>query len=217
MLRSISRRVLSPSATTEQKLLFDTRTQGLLSSVLPNCECTVAIISRKRPLIFKTMEEEDIAETTEFNNIDKQKLLGGGFPSITVTSDENGLFSIKFELDNDKLLQFGDNLEGLRIITFINSDMENTHSFSYCPLIPQEGVSIISDVDDTIKESSVHKGLYAAAKVALFEDMKDVPGGVDCFNMLVINLIVGQRLWNALCVGRSLPNITIIIDISRDI
>ena len=181
--------MLSPlnGSTEAQKVKFDTRTEGLLSSVLPNCACTVAIVSQKRPLIFKTMEEEDEAEINEFNNLDKQKLKDGGFPIVNVVSDENGLFNVKFELDENQLKQFGNvgETHGVRIFAFIAGNMELGHSFSYCPFISANGVSIISDVDDTIKESSVHKGLIAATKVALFEDMKDVAGMVDCYNMLV--------------------------------
>ena len=189
ILRSISRRMLSPinGSTEHQRLVFDTRTEGLLSSVLPKCACTVAIISQKRPLIFKTIEEEDEAELNEFRNLDKEKLKHGEFPNVKVVSDENGLFNVTFEISQQDLEQFGAVVgeQGVRIFAYIQDAMDEAHSFSYCPFIPPKGVSIISDVDDTIKESSVHKGIIAATKVALFEDMKDVPGMVDCYNMLV--------------------------------
>jgi phosphatidate phosphatase APP1 len=50
-------------------------------------------------------------------------------------------------------------------------------------LIEPNGFSIISDIDDTIKESDVHLGKRAAIKAAFFADTPPVPGMADLYNV----------------------------------
>ncbi|KAJ1556509.1 hypothetical protein HK405_002699, partial [Cladochytrium tenue] len=51
-------------------------------------------------------------------------------------------------------------------------------------LIPEKGLSVISDFDDTVKESDVHIGRRAAARTLLFGEAAAVPGMADLYRLL---------------------------------
>lgn len=64
-------------------------------------------------------------------------------------------------------------------------DVPSIQSSASVPVISPTGVSVISDVDDTIKDSLVYRGKISAVGVAMFGEFKEVPGICDTYNYLV--------------------------------
>jgi len=63
------------------------------------------------------------------------------------------------------------------------SEPSSPHQYIYgtIGLVPSQGVTIISDIDDTIKDSDVHLGARAAMKNAFLQDSREVPGMADVY------------------------------------
>ncbi|KAJ3017712.1 hypothetical protein HKX48_003404 [Thoreauomyces humboldtii] len=130
-------------------------------------------------------EEED-----ELGDVDWERLKTVE-EGVTLTTDASGFFAgtvkvpltlvDKWKGQADPLM---DDPNAVRLVAFKMEDNE-LHSVSTVNLISPDGVSVISDVDDTIKDSSVHVGKMAAINAALFAEAREVPGMADAYNYLV--------------------------------
>eukprot|EP00842_Homolaphlyctis_polyrhiza_P006920 jgi/Hompol1/817/HPOL_002430-RA len=71
----------------------------------------------------------------------------------------------------------------LRLLAFLPQKRE-INAVTSATLIPPTGISVISDIDDTIKDSSVFAGARVAAQAAFVDEAKAVPGMADSYNLL---------------------------------
>ncbi|KAI8925042.1 hypothetical protein BC831DRAFT_415441 [Entophlyctis helioformis] len=74
----------------------------------------------------------------------------------------------------------------VRVLAFAPGHLTDVHAFITTGLIGQPGVSLISDIDDTIKDSSIFAGARTAFKIAFMHDAKEIPGMSDCYNLLAV-------------------------------
>jgi hypothetical protein len=175
MIKSVYRRVLSPMGTDEEtKKVFSDRLSGFTANPLI---CTIRIC------VVECVETKpfNLSETIAFETY-RELIQSTEFPSVQVQTDANGLFEEELEVSMDR---FPCTLErpSFRLVAYLTDDDEifDIQSFE---LLSNDGISIISDVDDTIKHSDVYKGIYSTIKNALFHDLKDVPGMADSYNLL---------------------------------
>ncbi|KAJ3153783.1 hypothetical protein HDU86_005116 [Geranomyces michiganensis] len=135
------------------------------------------------------MEKQEEIEDAETKELD-WAALSAGDGGITLRTDASGFFSGTIQLEKDKVdkwresrshLEFDHNF--VRVVAFKTDDPE-LHSLASIELIGPNGVSLISDVDDTIKDSSVHAGRMAAMHAALFVEPKEIEGMADAYNFL---------------------------------
>ncbi|KAJ3097598.1 hypothetical protein HDU97_004726 [Phlyctochytrium planicorne] len=120
----------------------------------------------------KKLEFEDILKLVE------------GKPLFPISTEGSGLFAATLELNQDVVEAWRDaadpavfNHHKLEIIAYKSAGSHSgQYAFSTIDLIDEEGISLISDLDDTIKESDVHMGKRAAIKSAFFGDGIPVAG-----------------------------------------
>ncbi|KAI9357278.1 hypothetical protein DFJ73DRAFT_794297, partial [Zopfochytrium polystomum] len=109
-------------------------------------------------------------------------------PSCVVTVAPNGQFSGTITLPDgyipkDAVSSSG----GLPLVKLVAYKYTGAHAGCFAEsaasIIFPEGLSIISDLDDTIKESDVHLGKRAALKTAFFGEHAAVPGMSDLYRL----------------------------------
>ncbi|KAJ3275413.1 hypothetical protein HDV01_000705 [Terramyces sp. JEL0728] len=194
--RSVTRRMLAPidGSSGHNKQVFAERTASFLSAPLAKQTVRISVVGIAPPHDItaekKDAEVEDTNDELEFDKLDKTKLVGDGYLYVELQTDANGIFTGSMnipqvnidEITRDTKEEFHGRIR-LRIIAFLPTELES-NVFGNIPLIEPEGISLVSDVDDTIKHSCVYDGLLTAAKVSLFGDFKDVPGMRDSYNLL---------------------------------
>ncbi|KAJ3052359.1 hypothetical protein HK097_006454 [Rhizophlyctis rosea] len=131
---------------------------------------------------------DDEGKGVEF---DKLETDGPGVYAATFRTDDDGFFSGSITLPNNVVemwrREHGEDVldhHAVRVVAFKPGNAATLHSFSSVELIPPTGISLISDVDDTIKDSSVHIGKVAAFNAAFFAEPKEVTGMADCYNFM---------------------------------
>ncbi|KAI9033119.1 hypothetical protein DFJ74DRAFT_650687 [Hyaloraphidium curvatum] len=106
-------------------------------------------------------------------------------------SDANGSFSSLICIPSDAVTEWRSSPEVNNSHGHVHLKVEvprDTYSaFGTAELLDSEGISLISDVDDTIKRSDIVKGASAVLANALLQDTKDTPGMAEAY----------QRLWKA--------------------
>lgn len=141
------------------------------------------------------IDEIDMHEMGDFNDdaneLAKLKVSQAQHQFISdVTTDSHGIFKTVVKVPIGFLGIPVQEQSMIRVIAFKSADTctcsltiaVSIHSST--PLIHPHGISIISDVDDTIKESSVYIGKITAASEALLGDFKDVPGMANVYNLI---------------------------------
>ncbi|KAJ3213650.1 hypothetical protein HDU67_002612 [Dinochytrium kinnereticum] len=131
----------------------------------------------------KRVEEVKKMEMKEVESLVKGK------PVFLVTTQPTGLFSLTVDLGWEIVKKWREdadpavfNHSQVQIIAYkCAGNHSGACAFSTLDLIPDEGVSLISDLDDTIKESDVHMGKRAAIKSAFYGDGIPVPGMSDAY------------------------------------
>ncbi|KAI8993399.1 hypothetical protein BDB01DRAFT_847288 [Pilobolus umbonatus] len=100
-------------------------------------------------------------------------------------SEETGLFAGEFRIPEEMLIQESGikstHLHSIKIKSTMRSLCCNTPnkfppSYGFVDLIDQEGISVISDIDDTIKHTSVLSGARTVLQNTFFNPSKAVPG-----------------------------------------
>ncbi|KAI8913895.1 hypothetical protein DFJ77DRAFT_511188 [Powellomyces hirtus] len=203
ILLSLSRRFLaSSSVDAAAGTRHDERAGLFLATSMRDVKVRVAIaglapsenlLSLKRRASSKNLaealENEEEIEQDECQALDWEALKTTA-PGITLTTDASGFFSGTIELPADLVEQWRKTQspttvdhDSVRAVAF-KVDDPDLHSLCSIELISPKGVTLISDVDDTIKDSSVHEGRMAAINAALFAEAKEVDGMADAYNFL---------------------------------
>ncbi|KNC99696.1 uncharacterized protein SPPG_05077 [Spizellomyces punctatus DAOM BR117] len=203
LILSLSRRFLAPSTVdAASRSLHDERAGMFLANSLKNVDIRVcaiglapsALVLKRNGIdravdIGEVIDHEEALEEDEIKALDCASL-GTTETGITLTTDTSGFFSGTIELPSkivDAWRQEKDESvadhDQIRIAAF-KVGCHSLHAVGSVELISPTGISIISDVDDTIKESSVHEGRMAAINKALFSEAKDVAGMADAYNYL---------------------------------
>lgn len=99
---------------------------------------------------------------------------------LNVYSDSSGIFEYKFTIPNTLLPK---DHNTVTIIAFKKCEPQ-VGTLSTISLVSPEGISIISDIDDTIKDSSVYMGKIAAVTEGLLGAHKEVPDMASVYNCL---------------------------------
>ncbi|KAJ3032622.1 hypothetical protein HDV00_007316 [Rhizophlyctis rosea] len=131
---------------------------------------------------------EEEGRTVDFEALERDE---PGVYAVTLTTDDDGFFTGSIKIPNSVVTQWreehGEDVmdhHAVRVVAFKPGKAASLHSFNSVELIPPTGISLISDVDDTIKDSSVHVGKIAAFNAAFFAESKEVPGMADAYNFL---------------------------------
>ncbi|KAJ3258277.1 hypothetical protein HK103_003758 [Boothiomyces macroporosus] len=194
--RSVTRRMLAPinGSSEHNKQVFAERTSSFFSAPLEKSTVRICVVGVAPPHDItaekKDAEAEDKNDELEFDKLDKAKLTGDDYIHADMQTDQNGIFTGSINIPQAKVDEITKDTKEefhgrtrLRVIAFLPNELES-NVFGNIPLIEPEGISLVSDVDDTIKHSCVYDGLLTAAKVSLFGDFKDVPGMRDSYNLL---------------------------------
>ncbi|KAF9412868.1 hypothetical protein BGZ94_000902 [Podila epigama] len=112
----------------------------------------------------------------------------GMFPTVQLASKPGGHFDGTLRVSLADMNQHGqhDQPGGVGHPRFLklhayNPDMTD-HCHGIVNLIDPEGISIISDIDDTIKETNVSAGARIILRNTFLKDMRDVPGMAAVYN-----------------------------------
>jgi len=128
------------------------------------------------------VEEEEIEETT-FPEV--QDGLEGKF-----RSDDNGNFHGSFQVEDAIVSKWRDSpatkkAHGhMHIKIGVSRDRQEYDAFGSAELLSDTGVSLISDVDDTIKHSNIGSGASAMFANAMLEAAQELPGMTETYNKL---------------------------------
>lgn len=99
-----------------------------------------------------------------------------GSQVFSTATGNSGIFTFRAEVNHQN--------EGDVIVTaFCDSDTSSAATITV-PIISATGLSIVSDVDDTIKDSMVYKSKIHAIAKALFKKPQEVPGMANAYNYL---------------------------------
>jgi type III secretory pathway component EscV len=164
----------------ETKQVFSDRLSGFTANPLA-CTVRICAVDCVETNTFSALEPPD----TEYDRY--REFLGTEqYPSVEIQTDANGLFETQLEVPLEFVNAQKETIRpSFKLIAYTTDDVEVFDIQMYEMISPQ-GISIVSDVDDTIKHSDVYKGLYSTLKKALFHDLQDVPGMADSYNLLVM-------------------------------
>ncbi|KAF9938720.1 hypothetical protein BGZ65_012355 [Modicella reniformis] len=116
----------------------------------------------------------------------------GKFPTVEISSQPSGHFDGTLRVSHEDVMTYqrhgkSDDQHGtgahplfLKLCAY-HDDMKE-HCHSTVDLIDPKGVSVISDIDDTIKETEVPAGTRIILRNTFLKDMKQVPGMADVYN-----------------------------------
>ncbi|KAI9095595.1 hypothetical protein DFS34DRAFT_626519 [Phlyctochytrium arcticum] len=138
----------------------------------------------------QVLDSVEALEEEEVKNVDWDALQSSPH-SVTLETDASGFFQGTFQIPHgliekwrrEKSEQVADH-HFLRVVAFKVEDPKTLHSLGSVDLVPPHGTSIISDIDDTIRDSAVHEGRLAALNSALFTEAREVPGMADAYTYL---------------------------------
>lgn len=105
-------------------------------------------------------------------------------------TDANGNFTGTFRVSDETVAKWKEsaavkNSNGhLHIKVVVSRDRQKYQAFGSVELLDRQGISLISDVDDTIKHSNIGSGASAMFANAMLEAPKDLPGMADAYNNL---------------------------------
>ncbi|KAI8910809.1 hypothetical protein EDD86DRAFT_217826 [Gorgonomyces haynaldii] len=151
---------LMGKSTAENAKTYDERAAPFVVKVVKNHEMIVSVgQANAKPSWHLPKQEHDPLLTT------------------MVKTDHNGLFELLLDLSS---LEFKEHVQ----IGVAAQDYPDSLETIVAPIIPRTGLSVISDVDDTIKDSSVYQGKYMAVMEALTGDLKQVPGMAPVYKQL---------------------------------
>ncbi|KAJ3412175.1 hypothetical protein HDV05_001150 [Chytridiales sp. JEL 0842] len=190
VMLSLTRHFMAPSGPVEpNEDHFDERAGMFLSTGLQTDHIKVAILGlAKRG---KSSTEKSPPQDPLPLSMDELGRLIDGKPQASVRSNGSGLFhgqmSLTYELLNT-WRQSSDpteyNHDLLELLVYKSEGTSaGTYAYGTVDLIEPDGFSIISDIDDTIKESDVHLGSRAAFKAAFFSSGKPVAGMADAYRL----------------------------------
>lgn len=110
---------------------------------------------------------------------------------VTLRSERTGIFSGQFNVSDSKIRKWisESSLDNKRTIKIKSESVESSiNSRSFSPtegvvhLIEPEGVSVISDIDDTIKNTKVLAGARAVLKSTFFNPTRSIPGMAEAYS-----------------------------------
>jgi hypothetical protein len=179
MINYIGRKILSPMRNTdnEAKELFTERTAGFTAIPMITKLKIVAVIVQEQE--HGKLEQDD---ETIFKSFQAQ-LKSDSFPQIELESNKDGIFEGQLHLSDSWIQSFQAKSPSVKLIAYVDDD-NSVYCVQDFTLIYPTGISIISDVDDTIKDSEVYNGIISAARKALFAQPREVPGMADSYNLL---------------------------------
>ncbi|KAJ3191024.1 hypothetical protein HK101_008165 [Irineochytrium annulatum] len=133
-----------------------------------------------------TDDEEDIGSKTHHRmSIEAILALVEGMPRVVVdTTATVGHFDAVLEVPAATLKQWR---EGKDDVGWDMNKLELLAFESSADLLEQDGISIVSDLDDTIKESDVHMGKRAAIRAAFYKNGAPVAGMSDAYQSFASN------------------------------
>jgi hypothetical protein len=110
----------------------------------------------------------------------------GSFPTVQICSKPSGHFDGTLRISHDEVMAFqkhGSRETHPRFLKMCAYHPEmRDHCHSTVTLIDPEGVSVISDIDDTIKETEVTAGTRVVLRNTFLKDMQEVPGMASVYN-----------------------------------
>ncbi|KAG0325987.1 hypothetical protein BG000_001572 [Podila horticola] len=109
----------------------------------------------------------------------------GSFPTVQISSKPGGHFDGTLrvsldEVDVNRQEEGGGHRRFLKLHAYHPEMTEHCHGI--VNLIDPEGISIISDIDDTIKETNVVAGARIILRNTFLKEMRDVPGMASIYN-----------------------------------
>ncbi|KAF9306098.1 hypothetical protein BGZ74_007566, partial [Mortierella antarctica] len=128
----------------------------------------------------------DSVDTVLSQTITHYEDLGhGSFPTVQISSKPGGHFDGTLrvsldEVDINRQEEGGGHRRFLKLHAYHPDMTEHCHGI--VNLIDPEGISIISDIDDTIKETNVVAGTRIILRNTFLKDMRDVPGMASVYN-----------------------------------
>ncbi|KAG0016239.1 hypothetical protein BGZ82_001163 [Podila clonocystis] len=128
----------------------------------------------------------DSGDTVLSQTITHHEDLGhGSFPTVQISSKPGGHFDGTLrvsldEVDVNRQEEGGGHRRFLKLHAYHPDMTEHCHGI--VNLIDPEGISIISDIDDTIKETNVVAGARIILRNTFLKDMSDVPGMASIYN-----------------------------------
>ncbi|KAG0208910.1 hypothetical protein BGX28_000229 [Mortierella sp. GBA30] len=142
-------------------------------------------------------QRADSGEDVLFQTETRYEDLGRGiFPTVHISSRPGGHFDgtlrvsqkdvqvhrrkSKFVAENKDSSETGSHPRFLKLHAYHPGMTEHCHGI--VNLVDPEGISIISDIDDTIKETNVTAGARIILRNTFLKDMQDVPGMSQVYN-----------------------------------
>jgi phosphatidate phosphatase APP1 len=162
---------ISSNSSQKNKDVYSERAAPFLVSAnkLARMQCGLLEFTTPSPFFLKTDDTElkvNVQDSLEYSSIG--------------VSDSNGLSEICLDVSAKV---YNSCMPLARILVF-NAEYPKDFILTSVNLYPPTGVSLISDVDDTIKDSQVFRGSVAAASEALLAPMKEIHGMADAFNLM---------------------------------
>ncbi|KAJ1344529.1 hypothetical protein BSLG_000053 [Batrachochytrium salamandrivorans] len=195
----------SPSCEASNALFSD-RSAGFFAQLLSNIVVRIAIIGPSTAptgLAMPNGSQASLLSDTEVASLDTNSLQThtDSYVWDDATTDASGRFCLSTRISKSSIDRINSSSQdiplrqgvpdptALLLLAYLPDKQLESRAAATVKLIHPTGVSVISDIDDTIKDSSVFLGKHTAIKVALMEDHKEIVGMADCYNLLNGRLI----------------------------
>jgi phosphatidate phosphatase APP1 len=107
--------------------------------------------------------------------------------SISIKSESSGVFLGELELNDNQVRNWtqGENNNMIKIKAELTNPNGHISSYGTAQLIEPRGISVISDIDDTIKETRVLSGARAVLLSTFFNPTRAIDGMADIYTRWV--------------------------------
>ncbi|EGF79034.1 hypothetical protein BATDEDRAFT_35509 [Batrachochytrium dendrobatidis JAM81] len=203
-LLNLSQRLISPSSLDceASTSLFCDRTSPFFAQPLRNTPVCLVVLGIAKPSVGTSSTvlnpPDELMTDEDIMTLDEKALQEhtGTYIGEEIVTDSSGRFCClmrvpKSAVDRMMAAQLESNPSiqrqpwtRLLLMAYLPNRCLKIRDMAVITLIPSTGITVISDIDDTIKDSSVFLGKRLAAKVAFLEDGKEVRGMSDCYNLL---------------------------------
>ncbi|KAF8987245.1 hypothetical protein BGZ52_005464 [Haplosporangium bisporale] len=175
-----------PDQYQQQQSGSSTRTNSSLSDYSKDETTDSYSTSRCVPEPPSSASRADSGDSILSQTITHNEDLGyGSFPTVQISSKPGGHFDgtlrvSQGEVDVHRQEEGGGHRRFLKLHAYHPDMTERCHGI--VNLIDPEGISIISDIDDTIKETNIVAGARIILRNTFLKDMRDVPGMASIYN-----------------------------------
>ncbi|KAJ3066902.1 hypothetical protein HDU98_009846 [Podochytrium sp. JEL0797] len=177
LILGLGRRLLSPIRshyTKESDSTFHERAGAFLDSSLTEQGC-IRVVVRGLKLKVEEVDRLDWEdERRQMSVVELEGLCDGGV-EVWPLLDKSGLFSEEVVIPEEVVRKWIDEagegavIDQLDIVAYkAKGDQAGTNDYTTCTIVSSDGISIITDLDDTIKHSDVFKGATSALNNAFF-------------------------------------------------